>query len=327
MLIPANVKICDCRRSSVRLPRLLGILVPTFALSVAVAARGDPPEAEIGENAPLPGGQIEAADATVYRWVFGAGSNASSARTELDTLVLQKIAIVDRVCGLTDTQIKKLELAGRGDVTRLIDRIEEIGMRFQVVKDELDKVGALFLEARPLKRGLRPGFSDASLFAKSVKTTLTAEQFAKYEILRTVSRAGGRMQMRERESKGLEINLRGTAFADEGLARIEDVSCLQRLVLDGTQVTDVGLGHLSALAELRDLSLDDTRVGDAGLAHLAALTKLELLSLDGTRVTDAGLVHLKGLTGLQWLWLGNTQVTDTGIANLQRALAKLRIVR
>src|SRR5262249_50989775 len=40
---------------------------------------------------------------TVYRWLFGT-DDVFTARKMLDQILLQKIAIVDRVCSLTDAQ-------------------------------------------------------------------------------------------------------------------------------------------------------------------------------------------------------------------------------
>ena len=221
-------------------------------------------------------------------------------------LLREKIDTVDRVCRLTESQKQKLELAGRGDSKRLIDRIEKIGKQLRPVTDDAginnERLG-LAREAELLSRGSSPGVPDeGSLFVKSVAQTLTAEQLVRYEPLRAVYRVGGVVQILQIGSNEvLEVNLVGTAMTDDGLAPLSRWSELQCLYLGKTQVTD------------------------AGLAHLKNLSILQRLALDDTDVTNAGLVHLKGLSNLRWLFLRNAQVTDAGVSELQGALPGLTI--
>jgi hypothetical protein len=166
----------DPRRFPIRLPRPLWIGLAAVVLSLNAAGAGDPAENESGDNAALPEQQFKIADPTVFGWVFGDGSDADAARKQLDTLLPQKIAIVDRVCGLTDTQKQTLQLAGRGDNKRLLDRVEEMGMQLQLVKNDENKVQALFQNAKTLKHHVGPGLFHDTLFVKSLEKTLAAEQ-------------------------------------------------------------------------------------------------------------------------------------------------------
>ena len=287
------------RRIAIRLPRPLWIGLATVVLSLAPAVAGDPADEESDENASLPEQQVKIVDSIVYRWVFGDGSDAVAARQQLDTLLQQKITAVDLICRLTETQKQKLQLAGRGDNKRLLHRVEEIETRFQLAKNDPDKVQALVGEAKLLKLGvIEPGLSNGRLlFVKILEQFLTADQRASYEPLRLVFRVGGVVQARQRAGGDfLRIFLSDTAFADDGLANLKGLTNLEALGLYGTQVTD------------------------AGLEHLQELTRLQHLFLSGTQVTDAGLVRLRGLTRLRWLDLAGTQVTDAGVQRLQKAL-------
>src|SRR5580692_11628476 len=48
---------------------------------------------------------------------FGVGG-AGVARNKLDSALALRIDDVDRICGVTESQKKKLQLAGRGDIKR-----------------------------------------------------------------------------------------------------------------------------------------------------------------------------------------------------------------
>ena len=110
-----------------------------------------------------------------------------------------KVTAIDLICDLTDAQKQKLQLAGRGDIKRLIDRLEQIGTRVQFVKNDLEDVDPLFKETEPLKRGLRPWFpDDGSFFDKSLSKTLTTEQNARIATLREIERLGGHVMTESR---------------------------------------------------------------------------------------------------------------------------------
>jgi len=306
----------------------LRLFIMALVLFQAETAAGNPADDVSDEDSSLPERQPEIADLTVYHWIFGYDPNGAP-QEQLETLLEQKIAVVDRVCALKDTQKQTLLLAGRGDNKRIMDRFEKIEMQFQLVKNDPDKVNALEREVEPFTRGSRPGFrNDGSLFVKTLERTLTADQFARYEPLRAVYREGGVVYTFLNAShEVLSIDLCETAFADDGLATLSNLPGLQRLFLGVTQVTDAGLVHLKRLTELRDLGLSSTRVTDTGLTNLRELTKLKWLALAGTQVTDAGLAHLSGLTSLKVISLKGTQVTDDGIAKLKRALPGLKVQR
>jgi len=297
----------EARHFSIRLPRPAWVGVATVVLvlvggTVCSSADQKILDEEIPENLLVWKPRVKVADANIYQMVFGDDFDAVAARRKLDTLLAQKVRAVDLVCRLTDVQKQKLQLAGRGDNKRLIDRVEEIGGQLQLLNDESTDIDALIQEAELLSRGSRPAFpDDASLFVKTLAKALTPEQLARYEPLRAVYRAGGVVQTLHVESDDILVNLVGTPFGDGGLA------------------------HLSKLPGLHSLYLGSTQVTDAGLEHLNELTSLERLGLDDTHVTDAGLTHLLGLTNLRWLFLSNTEVTDGGVAELQSAILGLTI--
>jgi hypothetical protein len=117
-------------------------------------------------------------------FIFGEGR--ATIRMRLDSRLAHRIASVDQNCRLANAQKERLELAGRGDIKRLFDRVDALQPEFhedQVVDDRELQSWALTLSvhAADIRRTHRAGiFEDGSLFAKTLKTTLTANQAAAY---------------------------------------------------------------------------------------------------------------------------------------------------
>ncbi len=91
------------------------------------------------------------------------------------------IGEVDRACSLSDGQKTKLHLAGRGDIKRYFDRIDEKRRQFQDVKTDMNKFAAFQQEIQPLRVDANSGlYGESSIFAKTIPKVLNAEQAAKY---------------------------------------------------------------------------------------------------------------------------------------------------
>jgi hypothetical protein len=114
----------------------------------------------------------------------GAEARAA-ARRRLDSLLAARIAAMDSICGLSASQKQKLELAGRGDLKQLFDRVEKSRKEFQVAREDgtFDAVRNLLdTDIATLRTALRSGpFDDDSLFARVARKTLSAEQADKYD--------------------------------------------------------------------------------------------------------------------------------------------------
>ena len=121
---------------------------------------------------------VEQVDQLLYGR-FGMGG-AGVARNKLDSALALRVDDVDRICGVTEVQKKKLQLAGRGDIKRFFDRVEETKRRFASAKD--NQFNNIWQEIQPLQAELSSGlFGDDSFFGKTVKRTLTDEQAAHYD--------------------------------------------------------------------------------------------------------------------------------------------------
>jgi len=114
--------------------------------------------------------------------VYGGTENAAQLGNRLESVLDKRIEIVDQGCKLSESQKKKLYLAGRGDIKRLLDRIEGKRARLHQVKHDPRQLNQLLRELAILRTALRSDiFGDNSLFTKILKTSLTAEQLIEYE--------------------------------------------------------------------------------------------------------------------------------------------------
>jgi len=93
-----------------------------------------------------------------------------------------------RTCGIIETQRKKIELAGKGDIKRFFDSIEEKRRQLRTAKGEgeIDRIRTeLSACARSLDDGL---FDERSFFHKMMKRTLSQDQVARYQADRREAR-------------------------------------------------------------------------------------------------------------------------------------------
>src|SRR5262249_32368126 len=102
------------------------------------------------------------------------GKQSQQARDHLERLLRQKIEFADCLCGLSAVQKQKLELAGRGDIVRLLRRVDDLQQtpqRMSIEEDQRPQLGLLHwgqkfvAEVLPLRQIFASGvFIDESLF-------------------------------------------------------------------------------------------------------------------------------------------------------------------
>jgi hypothetical protein len=289
---------------------------------------------KIGEIHPVP-----VAESFAYLVLDGRGPEVvARARLRLQLFLKQRLEFIDRVCSLSEGQRQKLDLAGRGDIVRFFDRVEDGKKKFARFNDG-DAGNAivrleLLRESKPLHEALMAGpFDDGSLFAKSLRNILTTEEAARYGVLREIERLGGRFDAGPKSPAPLklddvsEVRLSGTAATDQVAARLVLLSNLRSLFLNGTQVTDAGLADISGLARLEVLDLSGTQISDAGLTCLAKFATLQVLYLVNTEITDAGVARLADLACIKSIYLTGTAISDAGAAKLKAAAPALEIRR
>jgi hypothetical protein len=121
------------------------------------------------------------ADENFDQWVFGGRGTAAVIRKRFDSQLFLQVEEIERMCGISEEQKLKLQLAGRGDIKRLFDRVEELRKKFQLVKNDQNKFNEFWQDVQPFQVVFSQGvFGPSSLFNKTLKNTLSADQSANY---------------------------------------------------------------------------------------------------------------------------------------------------
>jgi hypothetical protein len=131
-------------------------------------------------------------DAAIDRLLCGEEGGAGNGRRLLNAALERRIEAIDANCRLSGAQRRKLQLAGRGDIKRFLDRVDAVRPTSPRTDDDLEDLTLCGMawswddEARvPARRfGL---FEQGSLFSKMVKTLLTESQAAAFEAARSNS--------------------------------------------------------------------------------------------------------------------------------------------
>jgi hypothetical protein len=158
--------------------RLVLIALAVVCLEAPARAQDDEDEAPLVVQQPT----FTLTDQQFDSWAFGNQGNANAVHGQLDALLTAKVAEIGRSCPLTPAQTEKLRLAGRGDIKRFFDQVEDKRKRFQTGRYDQTRINELFQEIQPLQTVLTAGpFNDGSLFAKTLKTVLDDQQLAHYQ--------------------------------------------------------------------------------------------------------------------------------------------------
>lgn len=169
-----------------RQPRIAGFLVGILFLSGALHCTAAEVvevalEADVEEAAVVMQPQFQLQENQFDLWVFNNQQNVANARKHLETTLKMYTADVDRSCQLTPPQRQKLTLAGRGDIYSFFERVDEARARFKASNRNQQNINELWQLAQPLQAAYRAGlFTKDSLFMKTLKRTLNAEQHTRY---------------------------------------------------------------------------------------------------------------------------------------------------
>jgi len=160
---------------------LLAIAVLALAGGAAVARAQDDEEVEDIPQAEVQQ-QFVVADENFDQWVFGGRGNAAAIRKRFDSQLVLQVEELERMCGISEVQKKKLHLAGRGDIKRLFDQVEELRKKFQLVKNDQNKFNEFWQDVQPFQVVFSQGaFGPGSFFDKTLKNTLSSEQSASFQ--------------------------------------------------------------------------------------------------------------------------------------------------
>ena len=160
--------------------------LPTIAFLAIVGTAGfarAQDDEEVEDIPPAqPQQQFMVADENFDQWVFGGRGTSAVIRKRIDSQLILHVEEIERTCGISESQKKKLQLAGRGDIKRLFDRVEELRKKFQLVKNDQNKFNQFWQDVQPFQLVFNQGsFGPGSFFSKTLKTTLTSEQVISYQ--------------------------------------------------------------------------------------------------------------------------------------------------
>jgi hypothetical protein len=103
------------------------------------------------------------------RWLFGEPWEGGP-RKHLEEIFLTRVRDATRERGLNAAQRDKLDLAGRGDIKRFLDQVEDRRRSFESRRRDSRTAFEVLLGLRPLSQVYRHGpFGDGSLFAKTLR--------------------------------------------------------------------------------------------------------------------------------------------------------------
>lgn len=189
---------------------------------LAVAGAGDSARAQVVEKAARPVDARRNNEMQLDSFVFsnlGAGS-AVATRSLFESQLTLHVEELDRSVELLPPQKKKLLLAGRGDIKRYFDRIEEVRQKY--LSDPKFQFNAqmqqVWKDLQPVYNVYQNGlFSNGSLFAKTMHATLTPDQVKQAEELsreRMLYRYWARVEL------VLELLNYEVGFTDDQRARV-----------------------------------------------------------------------------------------------------------
>ena len=201
-------------------------LVAILSGSAVVCAAPDdgepPPAADVQANN---GFMME--ESNFDQWIFQGSGSAVAGRARINSHMKLKLDELVRVCGLTEAQQLKLTLAARGDMKRFFDQVEEVRQKFRAVKNDQNAFNQIWQEISPLQQKQAAGlFGETSIFAKTLRKTLTDEQQAKYRIV-----VEERRRFRYRATIEVSLNTLGNTVA----LRHDQHEALLKLMVEQTQ--------------------------------------------------------------------------------------------
>jgi len=162
---------------------------PFLSPSAATAQDEAEEAAEAVEEVVEDFNMIQISEQQVAHWVFGnrivmQGRTVQTPAGTIGEGLALELDLVEAAAPLSEPQRRKLELAGRGDVDRFMDRYEAFAAGCPHGAVSQDKYLELNQQAQPLAARFRAGLhGEGSLFRKVLRSALDAEQLARFDSL------------------------------------------------------------------------------------------------------------------------------------------------
>ncbi|MFO0890155.1 MAG: hypothetical protein U0790_13575 [Isosphaeraceae bacterium] len=113
-------------------------------------------------------------------WAFDGMAGAAKFRQQLEKLLDRKLAEVKQVFHLSEAQERKLRLAGKGDVQRVLDLIEQTRREFERSRSNPDRLVELRRNLRLIELRVSDGlFEMDSLLTKTLRKLYDGKQLVR----------------------------------------------------------------------------------------------------------------------------------------------------
>jgi hypothetical protein len=154
---------------------LVAISLANLVMTCAARAQAD---AEPDEGQPAEAdAEFRMTDEQFEQMILG--KDLAAARKFLQSRLEWEITRTDQIYRLTPIQRKKLEIAGRGSLKRFFDRVAEAKERLHRAGGDFNRLGPVLQEFESFQQGQHAYlFGEDSMFAKTLKNTLTSAQIA-----------------------------------------------------------------------------------------------------------------------------------------------------
>jgi hypothetical protein len=134
---------------------------------------GDPELEPEAPPAPMVGGEIRISAACFDGWAYGNMSGAEVRKAWVESMLKDRLILHGMRHQLTDAQLAKLHLAGRGDIKHLFDEIETRRRGFESVRHDVRQAQLALRNLNAISSKFQNGpFGDGSLFAKTLAKIL-----------------------------------------------------------------------------------------------------------------------------------------------------------
>lgn len=119
----------------------------------------------------------EQIDACIFGNVVRRDQSGISGSDRLESLLSARCESIASVVSLSQDQVSKLRLAGHGDIHRFMEKVDEVRIKFDAVRNDQEKMNQMWQEVQPLQQQVQAGlFGTGSLFNKVLSEILDDQQ-------------------------------------------------------------------------------------------------------------------------------------------------------
>jgi hypothetical protein len=325
----------------IRAFRLTVYLLVLAACASASLAKAEP--ADEGHGAAAAGAarifdESTLGDEVLNQHFFGKGIGLTTLQTGFEEMLKDRVELIASNFGLTDDQRQKLELAGRGDINRYFDDLDEQRKRSRAANGENTGFDGVNREMELKLRLYSQPFGPGSLLSKTlygIATTTRGQagsiaEWQLYQFGAHVERDGrGKYSVEltlghetgPTEVELAELKIRQSRLTTAALPWIRRMSGIVWLdFFNCESLSDAQFASLSNLSGVGWLGLGKTGITDASLTLIGKMDKLRVLSLRCCDITDAGIANLSSMSHLVELDLMATNTGDAGVESLATVL-------